>query len=250
MITDTDTIRLIEELSMNAWPSLQTVWYDGWALRFAEGYTGRANSVIPLHPSSLSFAEKVDYCEQTYSRQGQNTAFKLTAVVEPGLDEFLAERGYTKKPPTCIHRLDLATLDPPTFESVICQTNLSKEWLAAYCTLHDIEARRFSLVERMLNNVIPPHCFIALHEKGEIASIGMAVYERGYVGLYGIATFPAFRNRGLGRQLVLHLLAWGKANGATKSYLQVVADNSTALRLYTRLGFQEIGHYWYRVKSL
>ncbi len=30
-------IKLIEELSMNAWPALQTKLFDGWVLRFADG---------------------------------------------------------------------------------------------------------------------------------------------------------------------------------------------------------------------
>lgn len=39
-------IRYIEELSMNAWPSLQTIMYDGWVIILADGYTKRANSVF------------------------------------------------------------------------------------------------------------------------------------------------------------------------------------------------------------
>lgn len=38
-----------EELQMNALPSLQTILYDGWVLRFAKGYTNRANSVNPIY---------------------------------------------------------------------------------------------------------------------------------------------------------------------------------------------------------
>ena len=41
-------IRTLEELSMNALPALQTMLYGGWVLRFANGYTRRANSINPI----------------------------------------------------------------------------------------------------------------------------------------------------------------------------------------------------------
>jgi hypothetical protein len=32
-------IKTFEELLLNMWPALQTKLYDGWILRFANGYT-------------------------------------------------------------------------------------------------------------------------------------------------------------------------------------------------------------------
>ena len=39
------TIKMIEDLSLNAWPSHQIQLYDGWLLRFSYFYTHRTNCV-------------------------------------------------------------------------------------------------------------------------------------------------------------------------------------------------------------
>jgi hypothetical protein len=62
-------IRTLEELGMNAWPSLQTVLYDGWVSRFSEGYTRRANSAHPLYPSRVDVQDKIAACEKMYRKR-------------------------------------------------------------------------------------------------------------------------------------------------------------------------------------
>jgi len=64
--------------------------------------------------------------------------------------------------------------------------------------------------------------------------------------LFDVATATPARNQSIGRRLVGHLLAWGRAQGVRTGHLAVVADNTPALRLYTRLGFREAYRYWYR----
>ncbi len=41
------------------------------------------------------------------------------------------------------------------------------------------------------------------------------------------------------------LLEWGAEQGARTAYLQVLADNEPAMRLYERLGFNEHHRYHY-----
>jgi N-acetylglutamate synthase len=85
-------IATIEELSLNAWPSLQTMLYDGWVIRSANGYTKRANSVNPLYASNIDIEEKLPFCERLYREKSLSTVFKLTPTVHPyDLDDKLAE---------------------------------------------------------------------------------------------------------------------------------------------------------------
>ena len=88
-------IRTIEELSMNAWPALQTLHYDGWVLRLAAGYTRRANSVYPLYPSRIDLDEKIKSCKFLYRARNLPAVFKLTETSMPeALDASLDEHGY------------------------------------------------------------------------------------------------------------------------------------------------------------
>ena len=58
------TIKKIEDMSLNAWPSHKMELYDGWILRFSYFYTHRTNSVEQFGTSTLPWREKIPYCEQ------------------------------------------------------------------------------------------------------------------------------------------------------------------------------------------
>lgn len=243
------SIAFVEELSLNAWPALQTILYDGWLIRLAKGYTRRANSVNPIYGSSLDVLEKIAYCERVYEAQGQNVAFKITGAVQPAdLDAVLAEQGYAQEALTGVQTLKLEGVEPPSMDTVRLEAQVTDSWLSDFCRLNAPDPRHIPVMTQILGHIVPPCCFLSLYYEGETASVGLAVAERGYVGLFDLVTAPELRGRGLGRQMVLHLLQWGKSQGAEHAYLQVMADNVPALRLYHRLGFREAYSYWYRVK--
>src|SRR4030042_5717033 len=91
---DCGMIRLIEEISINAWPAFQTSLYDGWVIRFAGGFSRRSNSILPLYPSRLNVMEKIRRCEGMYRARNQRTIFKLTPASDPReLDGLLSDEG-------------------------------------------------------------------------------------------------------------------------------------------------------------
>jgi N-acetylglutamate synthase len=245
------SIRHLEELSLNAWPALQTAVYDGWLLRFADGYTRRANSVNPLYPGALDPAEKIGRCEAVYAARGQDIVFKLTDAAEPvDLDALLEQQGYRREAPTSVQTLDLGALAPPPSVDAAGDAAVTDAWLDDFGRLNGVAERHRPTMRRMLGGLIPSACFMALRDGGETVAVGLAVRDHGHVGLFDIVTAPERRGQGFGTALVHQLLAWGQAGGAHTAYLQVMRDNAPALRLYARLGFQEQYGYWYRVKRM
>ncbi len=108
---DRALVRRLEELSLNAWPALETTLLDGWLVRFAEGYTRRANSVQPLYPPLGSVRANVEACAAAYAARGQDAIFKLTPASEPaGLDELLTRLGYAREAPTSVQTTELTAL--------------------------------------------------------------------------------------------------------------------------------------------
>ncbi len=241
-------IQTIEELSMNAWPSLQTMLYDGWVLRFADGYTNRANSISPLYPSTRDVREKIEVCEGIYRGKGLSTVFKMTAGSQPAeLDAILADRGYRTDRRTSVQLLDLAGREEAPGEPLNLPEVASEEWLAAYCRLSGIADRHHSTLRLMLRSIVPARCFASIGSDGRVIACGMGVAQDGFVGLYDVVTDAHFRRQGHGQQLVEQVLAWGKRQGARTAYLQVMTNNAPALALYGKVGFQEAYQYWYRM---
>ncbi len=244
-------IRLLEERSFNAWPALETLFYDGWILRFANGYTRRPNSINPLYSSTLPLDEKIAYCEQVYMAYGQDAVFRLTDAAQPAdLDAALERAGYVASEPVSVQVAEMSPLDPSlAVEPDTIQTTLTPEWIDHFCALNPAVARHRGTMTAMLSAILPKAAFATIRQEGEVVAVGLGVLERGYLGLFDILVAQPARGQGIGRRLVGSLLAWGAANGATRSYLQVVSTNVPALRLYQSYGFREHYRYWYREKA-
>ena len=234
---------------MNAWPSLQTLLYDGWVLRFADGYTKRANSVHPLYSSSLNVEEKIRACEEIYQSKELDVVFKLTASAQSeNLDKVLAAKGYKADSHTSVQVMELDGVNKAPAQPALLTEDLH-EWLPAYCKLSNIGGHREPTLKQLLHNVVPVLYLASIRHQGQVVACGMGVLQEQFVGLFDIVTDANFRRRGFGKQLVLNILAWAKRNGAQTAYLQVMLNNEPALRLYSGLGFKEIYTYWYRIKQ-
>lgn len=243
----TDLIRRHEEFSLSAWPALHTVYDDGWVLRLAEGYTRRSNSVNPLYASSSDLDAKIERCRQLFQSQGVRLVFKMTTATQPSdLDAQLAQRGFEAEGHTSVQMIDLADLDLNNSQPVTIDSHCSDGWITDFVRLNQLDPARISTISQLLANMGLPAAYATIVDNGEAVAAGLGVAGQGYVALFDIVTDPHQRNRGLGRCMVLNLLRWGRAQGATRGFLQVVPQNTPAIHLYQTIGFREVYQYWYR----
>lgn len=238
----------IEEVSLNAWPALQSVLFDGWILRFSQGYTKRANSVNALYASSLPVDEKITRCETHYRARDLRPVFRLTPFSSPPeLDQVLASRGYRRIDTT---RVLYRALRPdeawPTVPVVVGEQDLDV-WLDLFCRFSGSSLDRHQTHREILQAIPSRRLLASLISEGQPVACGLGVLEDDVLGLFDLLTAPEQRRRGYGTRLVTRILQWAVQNGAAHAYLQVVEDNEPARRLYARMGFEELYRYWYRV---
>lgn len=237
-------IRQLEALAYNAWPALQTVLADGWVIRFSEGYTKRANSAAAFADDAVPAIGLLPFVEALYARHGIVPTIRSSPLARAEDHACLVEAGYAPFDESIVMTADLAAAQD--FEDVAIQDSPGEPWLAGFAAGNRYGPTVRATLERMLAAIRPDTAYATgLGPQDRAVAYGLAVQERGWVGLFDILVAPPYRGRGMGRRLVRTLLAWGRRQGATAAYLQVTADNDAAIGLYRQLGFAEAYRYRY-----
>lgn len=236
----------LESRLINAWPSFEIEVADGWILRFAEGYSKRANAATPLVPGAELDAALIDHILLSFEDRGVAPCFRLTGIEDRRCEAVLAGKGLVAFDPSlCL----VAPLGPDleTDASVIIRPAAKSAWIEAAASSYGGEKANADRLGRIVRMIRQPAAFATLSLDGEAAAWGLAVAERGYVGLYDIVVAPSLRGLGLGRRLVTSLMAWGRDQGAQHAYLQMRETNEVAAALYAALGFSTAYRYTHRV---
>ena len=111
---DKSSIKYMEEISLNAWPSHKSELYDGWIIRYSHNYTYRTNSVEQVGASSIPIDQKIAFCENAYRHHGTPANFKINPLTDPAFDKMLEDRGYVIKHITEVMTGDLDKMHPMT----------------------------------------------------------------------------------------------------------------------------------------
>ncbi len=243
----TEQTLLYENLSFNTHPALVTEKYDGWLIRYSNGYTKRANSVSPLGESSIDIDEKIAYCEEYYRSKDLPCVFKTTDD-EPEFDEHLAKLGYREVTPTDVLAMPL---EGRSFNESDCtiSSGPTEEWFDAYFGMAEYSKDIYiQTAKEMIKSISLPSFYCIIKQNGVPVSVASAVIEDGCMAMLNVYTDKNHRLKGYARKVCENLLNEAVKAGAHTAYLQVVADNGPAYHIYKTLGYKKLYTYRYREK--
>lgn len=242
-------MRLIEEMAANAWPSLVQQQLGTWRLRAANGVTRRANSVLPLGEMP-PYERWLDKVAAFYDRHNLPVRFQVSEASPPTLTTLLDGLNFTTEALTSVRTAPCHTVlercQTPRQFQIITSDHLQSDWLEAFMRIEGFEEWKRQTYHQIMSAIAPPALFVQALNDGEPVGIGMAVSERGWAGLFNIATAVEHRRKGISTQVVSRLAEWALQSSATDLYLQVMETNRPAIAMYDRLGFTHRYHYHYR----
>jgi N-acetylglutamate synthase len=261
-------IAALERAAAEHWRAADTAQLGSWLLRADGGFTGRANSALPLGDPGLPLAGAVDEAEAWYRARGLPPMIvipgPLGAVAPDGglagdpLDALLAARGWwVRSVPVVVMAADVGQVAGPgrfpgrppgpgdcgAAPSVTFAARPDEAWLARY---------RYQGVElparavRLLLSA-PWQAFASLAVDGETAAVGRVSVGAGWAGITAVDVDPRYRRRGLGTLMTWALAGKAARQGARRLFLQVEEDNLAGRALYERCGFAGVHRYHYRV---
>jgi ribosomal protein S18 acetylase RimI-like enzyme len=240
-----------------------------WLLRAAEGFTGRANSALPLGDPGMPVGEAVDAVTDWYRSRGlppmivvplpiangYSTASEGNSTapeIDPPLHEFdayLSERRWvTRSGPAFVMVADLPLNSPldglPEGTRYRVDRQPDDAWLSVY---HYRGQDRQPPVIRQVLASAPDQAFASIRDENAVLAIARVSTAGGWAGLTAVEVRQDHRRRGLGTAITSSACRFAEAVGLSKVFLQVETGNAAALALYERCGFRYSHRYHYRV---
>ncbi len=238
-------IQELEHLSDLTWPADEITELGKWRLRISDGFTMRANSVLPTGAApfgepNLDIDKAVDEVVKIYQEKGLTPTFTLPLPLYEELDDYLASFGWNVKigAEYLVGEIpDSLDLDSADFEIVITPEP-TPEWL---------EVQSDHQLERIMRNY--PARYAQIKFQNKTIAIGRIATSAKWSLATRVFVNPEFRGKGIGALLMRALMAAAKEEGATKVGLQVDSENGAGLALYKSMGFRFHHSYNYRVLS-
>lgn len=247
---DLAVVRRYEAAGSRAWPAA-SVHYDGaWAVRLTAGHPAkRLNSVSPLDPGDdANLTERIARAARRFDAYGRPLTFRMSPLSGRKVAAHLDREGWLRFSESLVMR---ATLDDAMVREAMHQIPLKDmgRFISAAMAIRNLDASLRPGLSEVISSIEPQTGLFVLEQEGTPLSTAICVHDGDLAGLFEVATVESQRGKGHGRRTLLSALKWARKRGAREAWLQVEAENTTAIGLYRSLGFTEVYRYHYRRPS-
>lgn len=244
-------VRRLEAAGFRAWPA-EHVSFDGsWQLRMTPGHPSkRLNGLVPLDPFDERDMEgRAAAAERAFAGHGVTAAIRQSPLCPPGLPVVLENLGWHRGYETLVMTADLDDLDLGSGMDHLPTHDVQR--FAEACVRID-EARDTTpaKIASIISRIEPAAGLFLMEGANGPTAVGICVQDFDLAGIQQVVVETSARRRGLGRELVSSALRWARLRGARQAWLQVLADNEGARRLYAAMGFGVAYRYAYWQKDL
>lgn len=245
----------LECAAFKAWPAIEEVDWQGLRLRFANGFTKRANSANLVKRVNDDYTQLTDRIEQFFYRRAQPSVIRIPSYTDSeGFDNYLAAKGYRKDSLSQVLSCHLpvkkfSQLSVTGNNDVAIIEKTAAQWLHSYCEISANGTAGFAEHLAILESIDSDVIFAVLQVEGREVACGLGVSDGELLGIFDVCTCQQERGKGYAAELLQGVFEWALERGVQYSYLQVVANNSAAINLYHKLGYRLSYQYWYRIKD-
>jgi GNAT superfamily N-acetyltransferase len=253
-----ETIIDLERVSAAHWRGTEEQWLGGWLLRSAEGFTGRANSALPLGDPGMPLDQALAVVTRWYRDRGLPAMMAVPTPLDSSaqvhspaqaLDHHLSERRWLTRPgPAFVMLADLPLgVHPdglPAGRAVQASPEPDDAWAARY---HYRGQDHLPPVARKVLTSAQEQSFVSIRDGGAVLAIARLSIAEGWAGITAVEVDRNHRRQGLGVAITAAACLEAEERGVSRVFLQVEVDNAPARALYKRLGFRDSHRYHYRV---
>ena len=196
-------IKTIEDLSLNAWPSIKyrfmTVGFCVFLIFIPIAPTALNRSVLLL----FLWHDKLDYCEEIYEKWGSPAIYKINPLIDSSFDQKLTQRNYYMAHVTEVMTMELLKRKPANLSSsVILRSKISPAWLNALFSMKGTNNQIHRTIVPSMYAAIPKDTIAAyVYDRDQIIATGLGILDRDYIGLYAIHVHENYRGQGIGRNI-------------------------------------------------
>ncbi len=244
----------LQRVMVGAWPAMETARLGDWVLRASRGlHPARQlgdDGGLPRHPGARRPRHGAAVVRRARPARQPHPG-RAGRCFDPADDQVGAEalrRGYVARVATLTltapTRLiaDLAPGHAPDGapgvagpQSVEVGAELTDEWFTAYRAYREVD----DVAARAILTGSPAQAFATVRDDdGTVIGIGRLGLSAAWGGIAAMWVDPAARRRGIATRMLAALARAADRAGAASLHLQTDTDNTTALALYERHGFE------------